>query len=1633
MSDTAVLRIKVDSSGAVAGATAAASSLDRLSAAASRSAAATMSGSAAFAAYKGNATHVVNSLQLLLREQTGLAAAYAQGGKAVERYNLQLKIEATLAEAGVAANTLRGRAIVNQVTQLEGLRIANERAAQAARELDAAHDAALLEDRARAFTAASGGLQDMAMKAMGTAAAIGVLVSVLKDFTSAAMEAEENARRLASAVNRKGVSFLKSAVDLENMATKLEAVTRFEDDAIQKAMAILLRFDEIDSSNIEAVTRATLDFAEATEQDAASAATAFGKALLVPGEAMRSLKEVGITLTQQQQDMVDAWNATGDSAKSVSMIVGMLSSKIGREAEEAAKTGKGALDQFAAALGNLKERLGDGIVPKALLINATELMRGMDAAMEKTGATIFNGKLYTMEFNEALRQAKLDMDALKDAAENARPVIDGALRHPPQPIVPPKTKEELKAAADAVKEYRDRLQDVIDKADPYAAKQREILANAKLLREAFKVMNVPLADQARMMAQITGDWSNYGDAIEPVTIELLEATSALEQWKAANSKAIAVGNSGISATKGDGKLTITSVEIPPTAYEKANEELASNLQSGLEGAFSAALVEFANGGEDALKHFGESLLQIFIQAVAEYLAKMLSALAVELSQRLSNVAVEASARQGASVVGSGTGAIYDAAGNQIAGTVASSAAGGGGGAMSGLGTFVAVVAVFAAAVAMFKHQTDRHEAMQYGTTSGVKVTDGVAVDGWTGKLDKSGPAVAAAIGGLLNAFQTATGAFMEGIATAEVEIRNDKKSFRAVVNGLMVGEFATAGEAIIAAAKEAFLGSKLSKELDPIMRQLMDRFTGEDPQKLIEAMQSVQSIIDEISAISEVEVALRELPSRAAAMAGELVQLGVTFDDATDLANRWKLNQMNNLRDQITGRQRTAAEEMAERQRQAAMFNAEVTLLKAETQLKRDDIAARVAALRASGNLFEGQVALDKANLSFNRDVLMNKADLYDKDAQITTWYLDTLGQSTNASLMMLEAQLSALDAMLANMPDLIRPGDIHLGGGGGNFGSTGPSEREQREESFRAFMDQQMADSMGDLERRRHELDAAFEEQERAARELGQVAELEAARVAAIARMREEFLDQYRDDGLSDYQRAVVALNEAFAEQALLNAELAGSEAELERVRRAALAALREDLLDSFGSPLEALRDSLAEAAQRSQDLSMSNKDLAADYQAGRITAEEYAEALRHAEQVQGEFNDQMAANLLNMALYFTEALGDSEASADIRARLAEFEYNLKLAEFELTIQTAYAQHWINQELYEYLLDILEQARRDPPDFTVPQGGVGGGGSSVDPREEMQQQLLRALDRLRAVLQTYTDFLRDLQTSELSPYSIEDQYGTAQAEYLRLLALAQAGNLEAMEALPNAAQTYLELAAQMFGTGSAGYQEIFQGINSEMTDIMGGIQDILDAVPSQYRPMEERLDTIAEILSSMYLLQLTFGDGYGGGSGSGGGSSNDPNFGSEELWALMRSMGSLSMAETSDLERDIARYLRDGNLSAGELSSFVSTMENYLGMTPGAMTPDQIEALRLLLLGSLGNAGGNSSSSAASPDSGQSNNKNSTPSLSTQQAVIIQQLEMIAHLTAKSIREAKADRMKRPSFSPSGYTGGSAKFRRGS
>lgn len=318
-----------------------------------------------------------------------------------------------------------------------------------------------------------------------------------------------------------------------------------------------------------------------------------------------------------------------------------------------------------------------------------------------------------------------------------------------------------------------------------------------------------------------------------------------------------------------------------------------------------------------------------------------------------------------------------------------------------------------------------------------------------------------------------------------------------------------------------------------------------------------------------------------------------------------------------------------------------------------------------------------------------------------------------------------------------------------------------------------------------------------------------------------------------------------------------------------------------------------------------------------------------------------------------------------------------------------------------------------------------------------MLQALLRALDRLRNIMQTYTDFLMGLQTSELSPYSIEQQYNSAQAEYQRLLALAQAGNLDAIEALPGAAQTYLELAAQMFGTASAGYNEIFQGINNDMHGIMDGIQDILDAVPSQYQPIEQRLDTISEILANMYLLWMNFDTGSGGIGGGSGGGGNPPTTAGNSMQSLMTFIGNLtgglSNSERSGLEDLITQYLsNDGVIDNLERESILGNIQRL--MEEGTITAAQAAAI-MSAIGHLPYVitspapvpGGTPPPPEPGPTVGSFYGGSSN-------AAVLQtnkHLQALVDIQAKALRDSANDRYRKPKFGYAGYAGGNSASRR--
>ncbi len=120
-------------------------------------------------------------------------------------------------------------------------------------------------------------------------------------------------------------------------------MSRFEDDAITNAQAILATFTS-ERSEIEALTRVTLDLAEAKGIDLAQAAQAVSRTV---GTERNALKAYGVVV-----------EGTAGSAERLASVQKGLSEQYGGASQAAVNSYAGATDRLSNSFGNLLEEMG---------------------------------------------------------------------------------------------------------------------------------------------------------------------------------------------------------------------------------------------------------------------------------------------------------------------------------------------------------------------------------------------------------------------------------------------------------------------------------------------------------------------------------------------------------------------------------------------------------------------------------------------------------------------------------------------------------------------------------------------------------------------------------------------------------------------------------------------------------------------------------------------------------------------------------------------------------------------------------------------------------------------------------------------------------------------------------------------------------------------------------------------------------------------------------------------------------------------------------------------------------------------------------------------------------------------------
>jgi len=173
---------------------------------------------------------------------------------------------------------------------------------------------------------------------------------------------EKAERKLAAIFKATGYAAGFSAGEIKQFAAELQKATRFGDEEIINASALVGSFKGIHGPVFKETIKTVLDLSAAMGQDLKGSAIQLGKALNDPILGVTALSRVGVTFSQVQKDQIKQFMEANNIMGAQKLILAELKSEFGGTAQEMAK-GIGRLAQLKNRLGDLGETLAQSLEP----------------------------------------------------------------------------------------------------------------------------------------------------------------------------------------------------------------------------------------------------------------------------------------------------------------------------------------------------------------------------------------------------------------------------------------------------------------------------------------------------------------------------------------------------------------------------------------------------------------------------------------------------------------------------------------------------------------------------------------------------------------------------------------------------------------------------------------------------------------------------------------------------------------------------------------------------------------------------------------------------------------------------------------------------------------------------------------------------------------------------------------------------------------------------------------------------------------------------------------------------------------------------------------------------------------------
>jgi hypothetical protein len=199
--------------------------------------------------------------------------------------------------------------------------------------------------------------------AIGATLSIGALINEFRMAIPLAERQIQAEARVAALVKATGGAAGRTAKQLKEMAAEMQKRTTFGDEEILESMALLLTFKSVSGEAFDRTLKAAQDLSASGYGGVVELTKSLAKAIEDPKRQMSLLRRSGVTLSEVEEKRIKQMQESGDLMGAQAALLSAIEGQAEGAAEALAKTPAGRLQQARNALGDMREELGNRLIP----------------------------------------------------------------------------------------------------------------------------------------------------------------------------------------------------------------------------------------------------------------------------------------------------------------------------------------------------------------------------------------------------------------------------------------------------------------------------------------------------------------------------------------------------------------------------------------------------------------------------------------------------------------------------------------------------------------------------------------------------------------------------------------------------------------------------------------------------------------------------------------------------------------------------------------------------------------------------------------------------------------------------------------------------------------------------------------------------------------------------------------------------------------------------------------------------------------------------------------------------------------------------------------------------------------------